>query len=499
MSEQQGSPDRQAAVQTVDKGAPSLLDQAIGATRHTEPDRAEELIRALTEQALDGVVTFDREVQRSLGNAIKAIDQRLSEQLVQIMHAEAFKKLEGSWRGLHYLVMNSETGQDLKIRLLQASKRELLNDFERAVEFDQSLLWQKVYEDEFGMPGGSPMGAMIGDYEFTNHPEDIEFLRHMSGVAAGAFCPFLSAVGPQMFELESWRDMRNVRDLSTVFDTVRYAAWRSFRDSEDSRFVSLTMPRTLARLPYGSLTRAVEAFDYEEAPIENGVARPMDPDDYCWMNTAYVLGARLTDAFARTGFCTAIRGAENGGKVENLPMHVFESIDGDVDSQCPTEVGIPDRREAEFSKLGFLPLCHYKERDHAVFFGGQTTQKAKKYDQHAATENAAICARLPYIMATSRFAHYLKVMARDWIGSNLERDDVERRLHNWIHNYVESSDNASIEARTLKPLKAAQIEVQPIPGSPGAYNAVAHLRPWLQLEELTTSMRLVASIPQRSA
>ncbi|MCU0987316.1 MAG: type VI secretion system contractile sheath large subunit, partial [Acetobacteraceae bacterium] len=299
--------------------------------------------------------------------------------------------------------------------------------------------------------------------------------------------------------MQSWTELAKPRDLAKIFETAEYMKWRSFRDTEDARFVSLVMPRVLARLPYGENTKPIEEFGFEEAPFDaNGAAKPMEHDHYCWMNAAYVMGARLTDAFAKYGFCTAIRGAEGGGKVENLPTHVFTSDDGDPDAKCPTELGITDRRENELSNLGFLPLCHYKNTDYAVFFGAQTAQKAKKYDRPEATANAAISARLPYIMATSRFAHFLKVMARDKIGSFMEATDCEAWLNRWIGNYVNGNPAAGPEMKARYPLREARVEVKEIPGKPGAYNAVAYMRPWLQMEELTTSMRMVARIPQKA-
>jgi type VI secretion system protein ImpC len=373
-----------------------------------------------------------------------------------------------------------------------------MRDLSKAAEFDQSQLFRKVYEREFGMPGGEPYGALIGDYEWTNHPEDVQALRSISNVAAAGFAPFVSAAGAGMFGFDDWTELSRPRDLEQIFEGPEYTSWRSFRESEDARFVSLTLPRAMARLPYGKATAKVEAFDYEEAPADAaGNARPMDHGDYCWMNAAYVLGARMTDAFAQTGFCTAIRGAEGGGKVENLPTHVFTTDAGDKDTKCPTEIGITDRREAELSKLGFLPLCHYKNQDYAVFFGAQTVQKPKKYDRPEATANAAISARLPYIMATGRFAHYLKIMARDKVGSFMEASDCEIWLNRWIGNYVNSNERASPEMKARFPLREARIEVKEIPGKPGSYNAVAHLRPWLQMEELTASLRMVARIPQK--
>ncbi|MEM6471430.1 MAG: type VI secretion system contractile sheath large subunit [Planctomycetota bacterium] len=485
----------QQAESTSESG--SLLESAIAATKKTERSRAEELIKTLTEEALKGTVSFDKDVMRSINAAIAGIDQKMSDQLAAIMHNEKFQKLEGSWRGLHHLVMNSETGESLKIRVLNCSKRDLFKDMDRAVEFDQSQLFKKIYEDEFGTPGGAPYGALIGDYEFTNHPEDMDLLTNVSGVAASAFCPFISATAPQLFGFDDWTELSKPRDLARVFESSEYTKWKSFRESEDSRFCVLTMPRTLARLPYGANTKTIDEFAYEEVPVgSSGESVHVDHDSFCWMNTAYVMGARLTDAFAKTGFCTTIRGVENGGKVEGLPSYIFKADDGDMDLKCPTEIAITDRREKELSDLGFLPLCHFKNTDYSVFFGAQTCQKPKKYDRPDATANAEISARLPYIMATSRFSHYLKVLGRDKIGSFMEASDCEAWLDRWIHNYVTADPNPPADVRARYPLAEARVEVKEVPGKPGSYNAVAWMRPWLQLEELTTSMRMVASIPK---
>ena len=476
----------------------SLLDQAIGATKQTDASRAEELIRTLTEEAMSGTVSWNKNLTVTFNEAINRLDTLISDQLAAIMHAEDFQKLEGSWRGLNHLVTNSETGSSLKIRMISMSKKELYKDLSKAVEFDQSQTFKKVYETEFGTPGGEPYGAIIGDYEFTNHPEDIETLTYMSNVSAAGFCPFLSSASPALFGFDEWTELSKPRDLEKIFESLEYTKWRSFRDSDDSRFVTLSMPRVLARLPYGSTTAPVEEFGYEEFELDTqkAVAKNTNHNHYCWMNAAYVLGSRLTNAFAQYGFCTAIRGAEGGGKVEGLPSHIFMSDDGDPDLKCPTEIGITDRREAELGKMGFLPLCHYKNTDYAVFFGAQTAQKPKKYESPEATANAAISARLPYLMATSRFAHYLKVLARDKIGSFMEAEDVEVWLNRWILTYVNASEGSGQEVRARYPLADAKVPVREIPGRPGSYNAVAWLRPWLQLEELSTSLRLVAKIPE---
>ncbi|MBB3808166.1 type VI secretion system contractile sheath large subunit [Pseudochelatococcus contaminans] len=477
------------------EGGISFLDQAIAATRQTDPDRTRELLRTLTREALSGTVTYSKNLTQTINSAIKRIDEKISTQLNAVLHHPDFQKLEGSWRGLNHLVMNSETGTSLKIRVLNCTKRELYKSLTKSAEFDQSTIFKKIYESEFGSPGGEPYGALIGDYEFSNHPDDVELLSLASNVAAAAFAPFITAASPTLFGFDDFTDLSKPRDLEKIFDTAEYAKWRGFRESDDSRFVTLTMPRTLARLPYGAETKPIEEFGYEEGNIVNGVARAMKHEEYCWMNSSYVLGTRLTDAFAKYGWCTAIRGAEGGGKVEGLPSHVFTSDDGDADQQCPTEIGITDRREAELSKLGFLPLCHYKGTDYAVFFGSQTAQKPKKYDRPDATANAAISARLPYIMATSRFAHYLKIMGRDKIGSFVEASACEDWLNRWIINYVNGNQDAGQDMKAKYPLAEAKVEVREIPGKPGSYHAVAWLRPWLQMEELTTSLRMVARIP----
>lgn len=494
--ETQGS----GAAQTETVDAPlSLLDEAISVTKQTEPTRVEELMRTLAEEAMSGTVQFQKNMTVTLKDAIAKIDAQISEQLAAIMHAEKFKAIEGTWRGLNYLVKNSEISGSLKVQLFNATKKEIANDLSKATDFDQSTLYKKVYEEQFGMAGGTPFGALVGDYYFSKHPDDVELLTNISSVAASGFTPFISAADANVFGMDSYKELSKPMDMKQLFETADYTKWNSFRQSDDSRFVTLTMPRVLARLPYGRDTKKVEGFEYEEAPRDaNGAPKAMEHDDYCWMNASYALAARMTDAFAQYGWCTAIRGAEGGGKVSNLPTHVFQSDDGDLDTQCPTEIGITDRREKELSDLGFLPLCHYKNTDYSVFFGAQTTQNPKKYDRPEATANAAISARLPYIMATSRFAHYLKVMARDKIGSFMEASDCETWLNRWIKNYVDATEGAGQEARAKYPLREARVEVKEVPGSPGSYSAVAHLRPWLQFEELTTSMRLVARIPTAS-
>lgn len=474
----------------------SILDLAIQHTPQTAPDRAKELIQTLTEQALEGTVPFDKNVGHTLERGIAAIDKTISKQLAAIMHDPKFQKLEGSWRGLHHLVMNSETGQTLKIRVLNADKRTLFKDLSKAAEFDQSQLFKKLYESEFGTPGGEPYGALVGDFEFTNHPEDIDMLSNISSVAAAAFCPFIAAAAPTMFGLESYTELGKPRDIAKIFGTVDYAKWRTYRESEDSRFVSLVLPRVLSRLPYGASTTPVEEFAFEEfEQNSDGTLREIPHDEFSWTNAAFHMATNMTRAFSTSGFCTAIRGAENGGKCEGLPAYTYKAADGDTVMKCPTEVEITDRREAELSGQGFLPINHYKDTDAAVFFGAQTTQKPEKYDNPNATANAEISARLPYIMAMSRFTHYLKVIGRDKIGSFAEKRDIEAMLNQWISQYVIGNPNPTPDQKAKYPLAEAQVQVREVPGAPGSYNAVVHMRPWLQFEELTASMRVVARIP----
>lgn len=470
-----------------------LLPKVIDATLQTMPDQTCNLLRNLTELAQKGMVKYDRNLMVTINQAITQLDHVISLQLAEIMHAPKFTKLEGTWRGLNYLVKNTETSTSLKIRVLNAPKKDVSKDLQKASEFDQSRLFKMVYEEEFGTAGGEPIGVLIGDYEFDHSYEDTQLLQGISTVAAASFAPFISAASPKLFGFNDFRDLSRPRDLEKIFETQEYVNWRSLRETDDLRFVTLTMPRVLARMPYGQKTVPIEEFGFEE--VENPQSGQLPHDQYCWMNAAYVMGTRITNAYSQRGWCIAIRGTENGGKVENLPAHVFTSDDGDLDLKCPTEIGITDRREGELSRLGFLPICHYKNTDYAVFFGAQTTHKPKIYDRAEATSNAAISARLPYMMATSRFAHYLKVMARDKIGSYMEAPDCEAWLNRWITNYVNASDTAGEEARATYPLRDAKVVVEEIPGRPGSYNAVAWLRPWLQMEELTTSLRLVARIP----
>ena len=420
---------------------------------------------------------------------IAAIDKMLSEQVNEILHAEAFQKLEGSWRGLNYLVQNTETSTSLKLRVMHATKKELLTDLEKASEFDQSTLFKKIYEEEFGTFGGAPYGALIGDYEFGRHPQDVALLQKISNVAAAAHAPFISAASPKLFDLDTFGDLTNPRDLAKIFESSELTTWRSFRESEDARYVSLTLPHVLMRMPYGPATVPVEEFNY----VEDTDGK--DNKKYLWGNAAYVLGQRITNAFALHKWTAAIRGVEGGGIVQGLPAHNFRTDEGDIALKCPTEIAITDRREKELSDLGFIALCHCKDTDYAAFFGGQTANKPRLYNTPQANANALLSSQLPYILASSRFAHYLKAIMRDKVGSFLTRENIQNYLNNWISNYILLRDDAGQETKAKYPLREARIDVMDIPGKPGSYRAVVFLKPHFQLNELTASIRLVADLP----
>jgi type VI secretion system protein ImpC len=467
-----------------------ILEEGRLARNEGQVAQAKDLIGEFVQQVMSGQMVVSRDVEASINARVAAIDQLLSAQLNAIMHDPAFQKLEGSWRGLHHLVFESETGPMLKIRVMNVSKKDLLKDLERAAEFDQSALFKKVYEEEYGTFGGAPFGALIGDYEFSNHPQDMALLEKISQVAAAANAPFVAAASSELFGWDSFTQIGEVRDVAKIFDRTEFAKWRSFRDSEDSRYVGLTLPHTLMRLPYGKDTVPTESFNFEE-DVDG-----RDHKKYCWGNAAYSFGTRLTEAFALYQWTVAIRGVEGGGLVQGLPTHTFKTDEGDVALKCPTEVAITDRREKEFSDLGFIPLVHCKGTDYAAFFAAQSAQKAKKYDQDFANANARLSTQLPYIFAVSRFAHYLKAMMRDKIGSFMSRLDCEHFLNQWIANYVTPDDTASPSVKAQFPLRDARIEVVDIPGKPGAYKAVAFLRPHFQLDELQVSLRLVTELPK---
>ncbi len=472
----------------------NLLDQMIATTRpqdEQEALRAKDYFKQFLSQVVKPGQVVSQDVERNIKYWISEIDKKVSVQLNEVMHNPEFQRLEGTWRGLHYLVMNSETGTSLKIRVMNTSKRDLFKDLEKAVEFDQSALFKKVYEEEYGQLGGEPYGMLVADYEFGRSGEDVSLLKMLSGVAAASHAPMVTASSPKMFNLESFSELPKPRDLAKIFDSVEYAAWKSFRDSEDSRYVALTMPRVLSRLPYGAEFRTCDEFAYEEG------VDGTDHTKYAWMSSAWAYAARITDAYSQWGWFARSRGVEGGGKVEGLPVHTFPTDDGEVAMKCPTEIAITDRREYELSSLGFMPLLHKKGTDYAAFLGAQSAQKPKTYFDPAANANAELSSKFNLLLCTSRFAHYLKVMARDKIGSFMEVTDCRNWLNGWIKNYVVDPSTASDEIKAKRPLADASVDVREVEGRPGWYEAVAYLRPHFQLEGLSASMRLVAEVPKK--
>ena len=472
----------------------SLLDNIVSQSKVARSDsehaRAKDIISELVREVMQGTVVMSSNLSATLDARVAELDRLISVQLSEIMHNPVFQKIESTWTGLNYLCKQTSTGSSLKIQVSNATKQELVKDFKNAIDFDQSVLFKKVYEEEFGTFGGAPFGTLIGDFDITRQPEDMYFVEQMSHVAAAAHAPFIAAADPELLGIESFADLGKPRDLSKVFDTVDYAKWNSYRESEDSRYVGLTLPRFLGRLPYNPKDGVTtEGFNFVEE-VDGA-----DHSKYLWVNTAFAMGARLTAAFENHGWCAAIRGVEGGGLVEDLPTHTFKTDEGEVALKCPTEVAISDRREKELSDLGFIPLVHCKNTDYAAFFGALSTQKATKYNTDAANANAVLSAQLQYMFAVCRIAHYMKSMMRDKVGSFSSTSNVEVYLHNWLMQYVVDSDDASQEVRAARPLREAQVEVSEVPGRPGVYRAVAFVRPHFQLDELSVSLRLVAEMP----
>jgi type VI secretion system protein ImpC len=470
----------------------SLLDQIVEQGKMGKDaeskGRGKDMVKRFVAEVLEGSITVARDTESMINARIAQIDHLLSLQINEILHHADFQKLEGSWRGLKYLLNQSETSAMLKIKVLNVSKKDLLRDLQRAPEFDQSAMFKKVYEEEYGVFGGTPFGTLVGDYYFDKSGQDIELLEKISNVAAAAHAPFLSAASHEMLNLSSFAELDTPRDLGKIFDSTEFAKWKAFRQSEDSRYVALTAPRVLMREPYGSTTVPIEAFNYEER------VDGTNHDHYCWGNAAYTLAANVNKAFAFYGWTAAIRGVESGGLVEGLPVHNFRTESGEIAMKCPTEVQITDRREKELADLGFAPLVHQKGTPNAAFFSVQSAQKPKLYDSPNASASARLSAQLPYIYSTSRFAHYLKVMMRDKIGGYTTRAEIDAFLNRWIQNYV-AVESASASIKAKKPLSEARIDVVEIPGKPGAFRAVAFLKPHFQLDELGVAMRLVADLP----
>ncbi|HEY9064540.1 MAG TPA: type VI secretion system contractile sheath large subunit [Burkholderiaceae bacterium] len=474
----------------------ALLNKEFKPKSDEAKSAVENAVLTLAQQALAQTQLVSSDVINSIESMIAELDRKLTEQINRILHHPDFQQLESAWRGLHYLVNNTETDEMLKIRVMNVSKNDLGKTLKRykGTAWDQSPFFKKLYEEEYGQFGGQPYGCLLGDYYFDQSPPDVELLGEMSKIAAAAHAPFIAAASPNLMQMGSWQELANPRDLTKIFQTPEYAAWRSLRESDDARYVGLAMPRFLARQPYGAKTNPVEDFNFEEDTAG------ADHNKYAWANSAYAMAVNINRSFKLYGWCSRIRGIESGGAVEGLPTHTFPTDDGGVDMKCPTEIAISDRREAELAKNGFMPLVHRKNSDFAAFIGAQSLQKPFEYDDPDATANARLAANLPYLFATCRFAHYLKCIVRDKVGSFKEREDMSKWLNRWIMNYVDGDPaNSSEITKSQKPLAAAEVTVEEIPGNPGWYSSKFFLRPHYQLEGLTVSLRLVSTLPSVKA
>ncbi|MEV8471827.1 type VI secretion system contractile sheath large subunit [Ralstonia sp. UNC404CL21Col] len=484
---------QEQTVATVDQSDfASLINREFSPKTDQAREAVDLAVRTLAEQALASTFTMSDDAYKSIEAIIGAIDKKLSEQINLILHHEDFQKLESAWRGLHHLVSNTETDEKLRIRVMDVSKEELRRTLRRykGIGWDQSPLFKRLYEEEYGQLGGEPYGCLVADYYFDHTPPDVELLSSMAKISAAAHAPFIAGASPSVLQMNSWQELANPRDLSKIFQNLEYAPWNALRNSEDARYVGLAMPRFLSRLPYGINTNPVDAFDFEEDT--DGA----DHRKYVWSNAAYAMAVNINRSFKQYGWCTLIRGVESGGVVENLPCHTFPTDDGGIDMKCPTEIAISDRREAELSKNGFISLVHRKNTNYAAFIGAQSLQKPAEYYDADATANANLSARLPYLFACSRFAHYLKCIVRDKIGAFKEREDMQRWLNEWIMNYVDADPaNSSQDTKARRPLAAAEVVVEEQEGNPGFYSAKFFLRPHFQLEGLTVSLRLVARLP----
>jgi type VI secretion system protein ImpC len=471
----------------------ALLSREFKPKTEQAREAVENAVKTLAEQALANSITMTDDAYKSIEAIIAEIDHKLSEQINLILHHSEFQQLESAWRGLNHLVTNTETDENLKIRFMDVSKEDLRRTMKRykGVAWDQSPFFKQVYEEEYGQLGGEPYGCLVADYYFDHTPPDVDLLASIAKVAAASHSPFITGASPSVLQMDSWQELANPRDLTKIFtQNLEYAPWNSLRNSEDSRYIGMAMPRFLSRLPYGVKTNPVDEFDFEETT--DGA----DHGKYTWSNAAYAMAVNINRSFKRYGWCTLIRGVESGGVVENLPCHTFPTDDGGIDMKCPTEIAISDRREAELAKNGFIPLIHRKNTDYAAFIGAQSLQKPAEYYDADATANANLSARLPYLFATSRFAHYLKCIVRDKIGSFKEREDMQQWLNGWVMNYVDADPaNSSQETKARRPLAAAEVVVEDVEGNPGYYQAKFFLRPHFQLEGLTVSLRLVAKLP----
>ena len=500
MAKQATGSAREAVVETRDlEEFATVLKQSFKPRSDRAASEVENAVTTLVREALADTTVIKDDVLDTIEGMIARLDEKLTAQVNAIIHAEEFQQIESAWRGLHYLVFNSETDSTLKIRVMNVSKNEIYRNLRLypGARWDQSPLFKAVYEAEFGQLGGEPFGSIIADYYFSHLPTDVQLLRDLSKVFGSAHAPFFAGADPTLLGMDSWTELANPRDIGKIFDTPDYAAWRGLRDQDDSIYVGLCMPRVLARHPYGAKSDPVEEFAFEEDTDGH------KGEKYAWMNAAYAMAVNVNRAFKEWGWCTRIRGVQSGGEVINLPTHTFPTDDGGVDLKCPTEIAISDRREHELAKAGLIPLIHRKNTDKAAFIGAQSLYKPKKYFGEKgvdATASDNLSSRLPYMFAVSRFAHYLKCMVRDKIGSMKEKDELTVWLQTWINEYVDANPALSSEAqKARKPLAAAKVEVIANEENPGYYNARFFLRPHFQLEAMDVGLSLVSRLPGPSS
>lgn len=452
--------------------------------------RAKECLRTFFRELECGRIVLSPTTGAMLSERIARIDENLSVQLNEVFHQVEFQRLEASWRGLERLVRQTESSKSLKIKVLASTKKELLRDIQRAPEFDHSVLFKKVYEDEYGVFGGEPFGVLIADYDFGRGSEDIALLEGISGVAAAAGAPFIGAATPNLFNLDSFRQLSMPRDLAKIFDSTEYATWKSFRDSEDARFVGLVLPRVLQRLPYGRDGAAADGFDYQEG------VDGKDTEKYLWGNAVYAFAARLAEAFARYGWCASMSSLEHGGLVSGLPLQRFVSDDGDTEVNCPTEIAISDRRRRELEDLGFIPLCYEKGSDRAVFFRAHSCQKPRRYLKDDASVAAVVSASLEYTFAVSRFAHYIRCIVRDKERPFQERRELELYLNDWLADYILLDEDAEPQVKARYPLREGRIDAYEVAGEPGRFRVSAYLRPHFQMSLPNGIQEMVGEVPE---
>ena len=470
-----------------------ILKQTIKPRTDVAAKEVDNAVVALVREALDDQTVIAEDVIDTLDQMLAKLDEKLSAQMNAIMHHEEFQQFESSWRGLAYTLNNAETDSTLRVKVLNISKSELQAMMRRypGAKWDKSPLHNMVYEENLGTLGGKPFGCLIGDYHFDHSSPDVNLLNSIGKIAEASLAPFISGASPSLLGLDSWNEISIPPDLSEIFETPEYAQWNSLRDSENARFIGLTLPRVLAREPYGQNSNSVcEEFNFEEETDGHGGQM------YSWMNAAHAMAANINRAFKEHGWTVRIRGVTSGGEVANLPTHVFDTGDGAKDMKCPTEVSITDRREGELSKAGLMGLIHRQHTDKAAFIGAQSLYRPKKYVDDLATASDNMSSRIPYIFAVSRFSHYLKVMVRDKIGQSPDRGQLQMELQSWINKYVSGNpESASEIEKAKKPLAGAKVEVVEDELNPGYYQGKFFLKPHFQMEGMDIGMSLVSKLP----